>query len=165
MQTESIVKPLYADARSGIIFNFVGDILIDNETLSEGVIMLPVKNKADKSLTIEFYNVNGKKMQKQNIIGHELCHTLLTDHAELKGLRLTEGVVAYGHDRLPDWFDEISAIMSDNKKLSEMKQRAWEKNIIPFSDFFVMENPAMQLIRNQIAQKAMLTTQEDVKVH
>lgn len=48
LQTESIVKPLYADAGSGIIFNFFGDILIDNETLSEGVIMLPVKNKADK---------------------------------------------------------------------------------------------------------------------
>lgn len=48
LQTESIVKPLYADARSGIIFNFIGDILIDNETLSEVVIMLPVKNKADK---------------------------------------------------------------------------------------------------------------------
>jgi hypothetical protein len=104
-----------------------------------------------------------EKMQKQNIIAHELCHKLLTDYVELKGLPVTKGVEAYGHDRLPDWFDEIAAIMCENKKSSQIKQRAWLKNIIPFSDFFVMENPAMQLIRNQMAQQTLLAKQKGVK--
>lgn len=46
-QSNSIVKPLYSDAASGIIFNLAGDVMIGNITLSEGVIMLPVKKKAE----------------------------------------------------------------------------------------------------------------------
>lgn len=42
----NIKKPLYADAGSGIIFNLFGKLEIGNETLEEGVIMLPVKHKA-----------------------------------------------------------------------------------------------------------------------
>ncbi len=45
--SNSIVKPLYSDAGSGIIFNFSGDVIIGNETLPEGVIMLPVKKQAE----------------------------------------------------------------------------------------------------------------------
>lgn len=41
------MKPLYSDAGSGIIFNFAGDVKIGNETLPEGVIMLPVNKQAD----------------------------------------------------------------------------------------------------------------------
>jgi len=41
------VKPLYSDAGSGIIFNLIGDVVIGNETLPEGVIMLPVNRKAE----------------------------------------------------------------------------------------------------------------------
>lgn len=45
--TQSIEKPLYADAGSGIIFNLTGTLKIGNETLHEGVIMLPVKHKSE----------------------------------------------------------------------------------------------------------------------
>lgn len=41
------MKPLYSDAGSGIIFNLAGDVIIGNETLPEGVIMLPVKKQAE----------------------------------------------------------------------------------------------------------------------
>ena len=44
--SESLSKPLYADAGSGIIFNFAGSLTIDKETLPKGVIMLPVKKRA-----------------------------------------------------------------------------------------------------------------------
>ena len=47
-QPDSVVKPLYSDAGSGIIFNLVGDVTIGNETLPEGVIMLPIKKQAEK---------------------------------------------------------------------------------------------------------------------
>lgn len=45
-QSNSIEKPLYPDAGSGIIFNFAGDVTIGNETLPEGVIMTPVNKQA-----------------------------------------------------------------------------------------------------------------------
>ena len=41
------MKPLYSDGGCGIIFNLVGDVTIGNEVLPEGVIMLPIKKKAE----------------------------------------------------------------------------------------------------------------------
>ena len=46
-QSEPIVKPLYCDAGSGIIFNTFGDLKVGNEVLSEGVIMLPINKQAE----------------------------------------------------------------------------------------------------------------------
>lgn len=46
-QADPVAKQLYADSGSGIIFNFSGQMVIGHETLSEGVIMLPVMNKAE----------------------------------------------------------------------------------------------------------------------
>lgn len=46
LQPSSVMKSLYSDAGSGIIFNLVGDVIIGNEALPEGVIMLPVKKQA-----------------------------------------------------------------------------------------------------------------------
>lgn len=43
VQSESIVKPLFADAGSGIIFNLFGELSIAGEVLPEGIIMLPVQ--------------------------------------------------------------------------------------------------------------------------
>lgn len=40
------MRPLYADAGSGILFNFVGNVTICGEVLPEGVIMLPTKKHA-----------------------------------------------------------------------------------------------------------------------
>lgn len=45
-QPDSVVKPLYSDAGSGIIFNLSGDVTIGNEFLPEGVIMLPISKQA-----------------------------------------------------------------------------------------------------------------------
>lgn len=41
------MRSLYSDAGSGIIFNLAGDVIIGNEILPEGVIMLPVKKQAE----------------------------------------------------------------------------------------------------------------------
>lgn len=46
-QSNSVMKTLYSDAGSGIIFNLVGEVTMGNETLPEGVIMLPVKKQAE----------------------------------------------------------------------------------------------------------------------
>ncbi|WP_367643731.1 AraC family transcriptional regulator [Paraglaciecola sp. T6c] len=47
-QPTPITKPLYSDAGSGIIFNFVGDVMIGRDTLHEGVIMLPINKQAQR---------------------------------------------------------------------------------------------------------------------
>ncbi len=46
-QSETLIKPLLADAGSGIVFNFVGDVAIGDDVLPQGVIMLPVKKRAE----------------------------------------------------------------------------------------------------------------------
>jgi AraC-like DNA-binding protein len=45
-QSDSVIKPLYSDAGSGILFNLVGDVTIGNDVLPEGVIMVPIKKRA-----------------------------------------------------------------------------------------------------------------------
>ncbi|WP_200843005.1 helix-turn-helix domain-containing protein [Zhongshania aliphaticivorans] len=47
LQSDSVMRPLYSDAGSGIIFNLVGDVKIGNEALPEGVIMLPINKQAE----------------------------------------------------------------------------------------------------------------------
>lgn len=50
VQASPLEKTLHADAGSGVIFNLSGEVTIDNETLTEGIIMLPVKSKAGNVL-------------------------------------------------------------------------------------------------------------------
>lgn len=45
--SNSIVKRLYSDAGSGIVFNLAGELTIGDEVLPEGVIMLPVHKQAE----------------------------------------------------------------------------------------------------------------------
>jgi hypothetical protein len=41
------MKPLYSDAGSGVIFNLSGDLIIGDQVMPEGVIMLPTKKTAE----------------------------------------------------------------------------------------------------------------------
>jgi|TARA_A100001015_G_scaffold321474_1_gene452417 pimeloyl-ACP methyl ester carboxylesterase len=43
IQPAPLRKPLYSDAGSGVIFNLSGELIIGNQVLPEGVIMLPTK--------------------------------------------------------------------------------------------------------------------------
>lgn len=47
-EASTLSKPLYSDAGSGIIFNFSGELIIGEERLREGVILLPVNTKAEQ---------------------------------------------------------------------------------------------------------------------
>ncbi|WP_232824789.1 helix-turn-helix domain-containing protein [Algibacillus agarilyticus] len=51
LASQSIERSLYSDAGSGIIFNLSGQLILDNEVIPEGVIMLPV-NKQVATITI-----------------------------------------------------------------------------------------------------------------
>ncbi|TPD54369.1 MAG: AraC family transcriptional regulator [Thalassolituus maritimus] len=42
-----VTKPLYSDAGSGVIFNLSGDLIIGDQVMPEGVIMLPTKKTAE----------------------------------------------------------------------------------------------------------------------
>lgn len=45
-ESEPMIKPLYPDAGSGLIFNLGGSITIDENTFSTGIIALPVSKKS-----------------------------------------------------------------------------------------------------------------------
>ncbi|WP_070964239.1 helix-turn-helix domain-containing protein [Vibrio sonorensis] len=47
LQTGPLVKSLYADAGSGVVFNLSGQLTIGGETIPEGVIVLPAQTKAE----------------------------------------------------------------------------------------------------------------------
>ncbi len=99
-----------------------------------------------------------KKLEKYNILAHEVCHKLLMNKLEDEGLKSeSNGQLSYGHALLPDWFDEMAAIMCENRALTEMRLADDMESFIPFDEFFVMENPAFTSIKEQmnklIAQK------------
>lgn len=86
-QPNSIVKPLYSDAGSGIIFNLTGEVIIGSKTFPKGVIMLPVQKKAESIVLspgaqiagIRFhpaigYGVLGKHYDKPTLLSSEEDH-------------------------------------------------------------------------------------------
>ncbi len=87
LQADSVVKPLYSDGGSGILFNLGTGVLIDNEPLPEGVIMLPVKKIAEnitlspgaKLAGIRFlpaigYRVLGHHYNKPTLLSPKIDH-------------------------------------------------------------------------------------------
>jgi len=96
-------------------------------------------------------NNRAKKFEKYNIIAHEACHKLLIHQVEDKGLKAeSNGELVYGHGLLPDWFDEMAAVMCENQILTDMRLTDEIDNFIPFEDFFIMENPAFTLLKKQM---------------
>lgn len=96
-----------------------------------------------------------KKSEKYNILAHEACHKLLMNQVDEKGLKAeSNGHMVYGHALLPDWFDEMAAVMCENQALTKMRLAEEIDSFIPFADFFVMENPAFTMVKEQ-AMKMM----------
>jgi len=96
-------------------------------------------------------SINTNKVEKFNILAHEACHKLLINQVEEKGLKSKRGnELTYGHAILPDWFDEMAAIMCENQALSEMRLSNNIDTFIPFEKFLDMENPAFTSIKKQM---------------
>lgn len=91
------MKPLYSDAGSGIIFNLAGDVVIGDETLPEGVIMLPVKKQAE------------------NIV--------LSPGAKLAGIRFHPAV---GYGVLGQHYDKPTLLFPEEDKLYNLYQIYFE---------------------------------------
>lgn len=104
-----MVKRLFADAGSGIILNFSGEITIGEETLPEGVIMLPVKHQTEnivlspgaKLAGIRFhpaigYGVLGKHYEKPTLLSpkEDQLYNLYRVYSELRKQRENEKRVA-----------------------------------------------------------------------
>ncbi|WP_434353937.1 helix-turn-helix domain-containing protein [Psychrobacter sp. HD31] len=87
------MKPLYSDAGSGIIFNLVGDVVIGNETLPEGVIMLPISRKAE------------------NIV--------LASGAQMSGIRFYP---AFGYGILGQHYDKPTLLLPEQDQLYNLYQ-------------------------------------------
>ncbi|WP_289029062.1 helix-turn-helix domain-containing protein [uncultured Paraglaciecola sp.] len=96
-QSNSVVKPLYSDAGSGIIFNLSGDVMIGNKTLPEGVIMLPIQKKAE------------------NIV--------LLPSAQLAGIRFHPAI---GYGVLGHHYDKPTLLLPERDKLYNLHQIYYE---------------------------------------
>lgn len=90
-QPNAVVKPLYSDAGSGIIFNLVGELKIGNEVLPEGVIMLPVTKQSEKIVLASGAQLAGIRFHPAigyGVLGHHYDKPtlLLPEQAQLYGL-------------------------------------------------------------------------------
>lgn len=83
-QPVPIVKPLYSDAGSGIIFNLVGDVMIGNETLPEGVIMLAINKQTENIVLQSGAQLSGIRFHPAT------CYGVLGQHYDKPTLLLPE---------------------------------------------------------------------------
>lgn len=67
-------KSLYSDAGSGVIFNLSGDLIIGNQVLPEGVIMLPTKKRAEDILMAPWAELAGIRFLPAVGYGVLGCH-------------------------------------------------------------------------------------------
>lgn len=89
-----------------------------------------------------------KNIAKSNVLGHELCHKLLIKKVSSEGLinksdNSLNNHIGYGHTLLPDWFDEIAAVMCENQHLKTQRISNLEYDFIPFRKYLKMEHPVM----------------------
>lgn len=101
----SVMKPLYSDAGSGIIFNLAGEVTIGNEALPEGVIMLPINKKA--------------------------ANIVLASGAQLAGIRFHPAI---GYGVLGRHYDKPTLLLPEQDQLYSLYQIYSELRMIKDSD-------------------------------
>lgn len=148
LESAPLVKPLYADAGSGIIFNFLGSVTIGNETLPEGVIMLPVKNQADNMILapgarlagIRFhpaigFGVLGRHYEKPTLLipEEDKLYNLYQTYAELRMIKdnksLADALCLWAANHLdfvnviPDSLEKALEIIGRDETLEKLSER------------------------------------------
>lgn len=134
------------------------DVALMNSQMN--LFQLDKSNMSDQYLGFMSYQglVNNQGMSAQqsdkyNPLAHEVCHMLLINQIKEKGLNAeVNGQMSYGHGLLPDWFDEMSAVICENQALSEMRKTNVIEDYIPFDEFFIMENPAFTMVKEQVSR-------------
>lgn len=146
-QLNAIVKPLYSDAGSGIIFNLAGNVIIGNETLPEGVIMLPVKKQAENIVLspgsqlagIRFhpavgYGVLGKHYDKPTLLipEEDQLYKLYRIYFELRMQKDNESKIEslylWAHDNLdftnviPDSLEKALECIEQDEALGQLSE-------------------------------------------
>ncbi len=122
-QSGSIIKPLYSDAGSGITFNLVGDVTIGNETLPEGVIMLPINKRAETIALASGAQLAGIRFHPA------IGYGVLGQHYDKPTLLLPE------QDRLYDLYriySELRLQKSNEGKIEALYQ--WADNNLDFTN-------------------------------
>jgi len=132
------------------------DVALMNSQM--GLFQLDKRELSDQLLPFLSYQglvnnegIEANKADKYNIIAHETCHMLLINQVEKKGLKYkSNGEMSYGHGLLPDWYDEMAAVICENQALNDMRLTSDIQNFIPFDKFFIMENPAFTMIKEKM---------------
>lgn len=90
-------------------------------------------------------------------LSHEAGHLFLIAYVNAK-LRVASepkkpGAGHYGHERIPDWFDEAVATLCEFPALQKTRQEAMVRLVekrIPFAELFTMEHPVAQALKDVI---------------
>ena len=143
------------------------DVALMNSQM--GLFQLDKSELSDRLLPFLSYQglVNNQGMEankadKYNVIAHEACHMLLINQVEEKGLNYkSNGEMSYGHGLLPDWYDEMAAVICENQALNDMRLTSGIQDFIPFDKFFIMENPAFTMIKEKIKKMMKLQSKNN----
>lgn len=150
-QPAPVMKSLYSDAGSGIIFNLTGEVTIDNKTLPKGVIALPVKRHAENiTLTagaqlagIRFYPAMG--------------YGVLGQHYDKPTLLLPEQDQC---DSLYQTYSTLQAQKDHSKKIDTLY--IWAKNHLALTN--VIPNTLEKAMESIEQGKTLKQVNEDVEL-
>lgn len=123
IQSGPVVKPLYSDAGSGIIFNLAGEVTIGTETLPEGVIMLPVKTQAENITLSTGAQLSGIRFHPA------IGYGVLGQHYDKPTLLMPEDDNLY--DLYQVYYD-LSMLKDRESKVEALHQ--WAQNNLDFTD-------------------------------
>jgi hypothetical protein len=79
-----------------------------------------------------------------NTLGHEVCHQLVASEADRTSRGRAAPGPGYGHDALPDWFDEMAATLCESPAARERRReylRATLDDRIPLDSLARMQHP------------------------
>lgn len=135
--------------------NSMNLLRLDSSNITDGYLGLVSYEGLSKMMAAG--HSSATKVGKYNVLAHEACHKLLINQVNDKGLPAkNNGQLGYGHSALPDWFDEMAAIICENEALTGMRLAGLNDKFIPFSEFFTLENPAFTQVKMQMQQIMMM---------
>jgi|FaiFalFF_MnMetaG_3_1042247.scaffolds.fasta_scaffold07232_4 hypothetical protein len=104
------------------------------------------------------------QLEKARPLSHEAGHVFFMSYVDAKLGRTFSDEKRpslvnpeYGHDLIPDWFDEAVATLCEFPALQDLRRKTMREKIdqrIPLSEFFTMEHPVAKSQRELIRQVA-----------
>ncbi|EJN6828760.1 AraC family transcriptional regulator [Vibrio cidicii] len=126
--SEPVIKPLYTDAGSGIVFHLGGEVTLGAKRLTHGVLLSPVEKQSQQITLFPGATLAGIRFHPAigyGVLGQHFCHLTLLERQEDQRYRLYDL-----YDKLQAHSDNASRIDTLYTWLSDNVQRT---DLIPNS--------------------------------